>query len=283
MLGAIIGDIAGSRFEWNNIKSKDFALFGPGCFPTDDSYMTLALAEALAVSRPDFSDLSVNAVREMQLWGRRHPDAGYGSRFREWLNSSDPRPYNSLGNGAAMRVSPAGFAAETLSEAKMLARMITEVTHNHPEGLKAAEAVASAIFLARAGLSPAEIRSYIDRNYYSMDFTLDEIRPHYRFDVTCHGSVPQAFMALFESSGFEDAIRNAISIGGDSDTIAAIAGGMAEAVYGIPPEIRKKAMDYLDEESRKCLAAFKGRFPGDRPLAEQDIRDSIQETGSREK
>ena len=280
MLGAIIGDIAGSRFEWHNIKSKDFELFGAGCCPTDDSFMTLALADALTVSRLDFSDLSVCAVRFMQSWGRRHPDAGYGPRFWEWLNSSEPRPYNSLGNGAAMRVSPAGYAAGSLAEAKMLAREITEVTHNHPEGLKAAEAVAAAIFLARAGLPLPEIRAYIDRNYYSMNFTLDEIRPHYSFNMTCQGSVPQAFMALFESSGFEDAIRNAISIGGDSDTIAAIAGGMAEAVYGIPPEIRKKAMDYLDEESRKCLAAFKGRFPEDRPLAEQDIRECIRETGS---
>ncbi len=283
MLGAVIGDIAGSRFEWNNIKSRDFEFFGPGCHPTDDSFMTLALAEALTVSRPDFSDLSVCAVRSMQLWGRRHPDAGYGLRFREWLNSSEPRPYNSLGNGAAMRVSPAGYAAGSLAEAKRLAREITEVTHNHPDGLRAAEAVAAAIFLARAGSSPGEIRTYIDRNYYSMNFTLDEIRPHYRFDETCQGSVPQAFMALFESSGFEDAVRNAISIGGDSDTIAAIAGSMAEAVYGIPPEIRKKAMEYLDEESRKCLAAFIGRFPENRPLAEQDIRANIQETASPEK
>jgi len=229
MLGAIIGDIAGSRFEWNNHKSKDFELLTYKCSPTDDSIMTLALSQAILVSKPDYSDLSKNAVECMQAVGRNYPDCGYGGKFRQWIFSGNPQPYNSYGNGAAMRVSAAGFAATSLEEAKMLAKKITEVTHNHPEGLKGAEATVVAIYMARTGSSILEIRDCIDKNYYPMDFTLDGIRKDYRFDVTCQGSVPQALMAFFESTGFEDAIRNAISIGGDSDTIAAICGGVAEA------------------------------------------------------
>ena len=229
MLGAIIGDIAGSRFEWNNHKSKDFELLTYKCSPTDDSIMTLALSQAILVSKPDYSDLSKNAVECMQAVGRNYPDCGYGGKFRQWIFSGNPQPYNSYGNGAAMRVSAAGFAATSLEEAKMLAKKITEVTHNHPEGLKGAEATVVAIYMARTGSSILEIRDCIDKNYYPMDFTLDGIRKQYSFDVTCQGSVPQALMAFFESTGFEDAIRNAISIGGDSDTIAAICGGVAEA------------------------------------------------------
>ena len=260
MLGAIIGDIAGSRFEWNNQKTKDFELFTGRCRPTDDSIMTIAIAKAILDSEGDLAKLEQNTVKYMQQFGRRYPDAGYGERFYDWIFTKDPQPYNSFGNGAAMRVSPCGFAAGTLQEAKALARAVTKVTHNHPKGMKAAEAVAVAIFLARNGKKLAEIREHIEQHYYKIDFTLDEIRPSYRFDVTCQGSVPQAFEALFESTGFEDAIRNAISIGGDSDTIAAITGGMAEAYYGIPSTIRDKVLLFLDDDLSKIVHSFEKKY-----------------------
>ena len=260
MLGAIIGDIAGSRFEWNNQKTKEFELFTGRCRPTDDSIMTIAIAKAILDSEGDLAKLEQNTVKYMQQFGRRYPDAGYGERFYDWIFTKDPKPYNSFGNGAAMRVSPCGFAAGTLQEAKALARAVTKVTHNHPKGMKAAEAVAVAIFLARNGKKLAEIREHIEQHYYKIDFTLDEIRPSYRFDVTCQGSVPQAFEALFESTGFEDAIRNAISIGGDSDTIAAVTGGMAEAYYGIPLTIRDKALLFLNDDLLKIVHSFEKKY-----------------------
>lgn len=261
MLGSITGDIAGSRFEWNNRKSKDFELLADGCRPTDDSIMTLALAQAVLCSRPDWSDLSENAVRCMQKMGRKYPKAGYGTRFIFWLSSDHPEPYNSFGNGAAMRVSPAGYAAESMEEARLLARKVTEVTHNHPEGLKAAEAVAVAIFMARKGCSMTEIYDVIVHDYYPLKFTLHAIRPGYGFDVSCQGSVPQAFEAFFESVDFEDALRNAVSLGGDSDTIAAICGGIAEAYYGIPPVIRNRALTFLDQDQLQILTDFEKRYP----------------------
>lgn len=261
MLGAIIGDIVGSRFEWNNTKSKEFELFTHKCFPTDDSIMSLAIAKALLVSKPDYSDLSKNAVDYMQSVGRNYPNCGYGGSFYHWMFSDNPKPYNSYGNGAAMRVSAVGFVAESLREVKQLSRLVTEVTHNHPEGIKGAEATAMAIYLAKKGCSILEIRDYIDAYYYPMDFTLDEIRDGYEFDVTCQGSVPQALQAFFESTGFEDAIRNAISLGGDSDTLAAICGGVAEAYYGIPADIRKQARAYLDQELTQILDLFENAYP----------------------
>ena len=261
MLGAIIGDIAGSRFEWANHKSKEFDLLTYRCSPTDDSIMTLALAKAILESKPDYSDLSENAVCYMQEIGRKYPDCGFGGHFHQWIFDDCPQPYNSFGNGAAMRVSPAGFAANSIDEAKLIARKVTEVTYNHPEGLKAAEAVAVAIFMARRGSSMLEIRDVITRDYYPLGFTLDDIRPTYRFDVSCQGSVPQAFEAFFESTDFEDAIRNAISIGGDSDTIAAICGGIAEAYYGIPSGLRKHALTFLDKELLQILAGFENKYP----------------------
>jgi type I restriction enzyme M protein len=272
VLGAIIGDIAGSRFEWNNHKSKDFDLLTYKCSPTDDSIMSLALAQAILVSNQDYSDLSKNAVECMQAVGRHYPDCGYGEHFKKWIFSDDPKPYNSYGNGAAMRVSAAGFAAKSIDDAKIISRKITEVTHNHPEGLKGAEATAVAIYLARTGSSLLEIRDYIDKNYYSMDFTLEDIRAQYTFDVSCQGSVPQALMAFFESTNFEDAIRNAISIGGDSDTIAAICGGVAEAYYGIPAEIRKHALTFLDERLLTILVEFENKY---KPTMEKKIRKDV--------
>ena len=261
MIGAIIGDIVGSRFEWNNNKSKEFDLLTYKCVPTDDSIMTLALAKAILISKDDYSDLSKNAVDCMRSLGRKNPDCGYGGNFHKWLFSDDPQPYDSYGNGAAMRVSAAGFVANSIDEAKAISKTITEVTHNHPEGLKGAEATAAAIYMAKTGSSLIEIRDYIDENYYPMDFTLDEIREDYDFDVSCQGTVPQALMAFFESTDFEDAIRNAISIGGDSDTVAAICGGVAEAYYGVPSDIRKHVLTFLDEELLGILVEFENEYP----------------------
>ena len=261
MLGAIIGDIVGSRFEWNNYKAKDFEFLTYKCFFTDDSIMSLAIAKALLESKADYSDLSENAVKYMQGIGRHYPDCGYGGRFRGWIHTDNPKPYESFGNGAAMRVSACGFVANSLEEVKQLSKAVTEVTHNHPEGLKGAEATAVAIFLARSGKNLLEIRDYITKNYYSLNFTLDGIRDGYEFNESCQDTVPQALEAFFESKNFEDAIRNAISIGGDSDTLAAIAGGIAEAYYGIPTEIRKHSLTFLDERLLKILVEFENKYP----------------------
>ena len=262
MIGAIIGDIAGSRFEWKNRKNKDFELLSheKSCCPTDDSVMTLAVAQAILDSAEDMRTLGRNAVKQMQRLGRLYPDAGYGGRFFRWIYEDAPAPYNSWGNGAAMRVSPCGFAAASAEEAKAMAKAVTEVTHNHPEGLKGAEAVAVAVYLAKTGKPKEEIRSYITEHYYALGFTLDEIRPSYTFDVSCQGSVPQALEAFFEAGSFEDTIRSAISIGGDSDTIAAIAGGIAEAYYGVPQAIRTLALSFLDAEQRCVLNAFEAKY-----------------------
>lgn len=262
MLGAIIGDISGSRFEWNNIKSKDFEFLShiKGCKPTDDSIMSLAVAQAILDCKGNYDGLGKRTVLRMQELGRKYPYAGYGGHFRGWLYAKNPQPYNSWGNGSAMRVSACGFAASSINEAVSLSKAVTEVTHNHPEGLKGAEAVAVAVYLARSGRSIFEIRDYIEQHYYKIKFKLADIRSSYTFDVSCQGSVPQALEAFFESTDFEDTIRNAISIGGDSDTIAAIAGGIAEAYYGIPADIRKLALTFLDAQQLEILNAFESQF-----------------------
>lgn len=247
MFGAIIGDIIGSRFEHENIKSKEFELYTDDCTFTDDSVMTIAISQALLQAKGDWQILGYYAAEEMRRMGRKYPFAGYGSDFRKWIFSATPSPYNSFGNGAAMRVSACGYAAHSLEDAILFSRCVTEVTHNHPEGIKGAEATTVAIWLARQGMRIEDIREYLIKNYYPIDFTLDEIRNRYCFDATCQGSVPQALEAFFESDSFEDAIRNAISIGGDSDTIAAVTGGIAEAYYGIPEEIASDACKFLDD------------------------------------
>ena len=261
MLGAIIGDIVGSRFEWNNNRSKQFDFLTYKCSVTDDSIMSLAIAKALLESKADYSDLTKNAVKYMQNIGRHYPDYGYGGRFRDWIHSDNPKPYESYGNEAAMRISACGFVANSLEEAKQLSKAVTEVTHNHPEGLKGAEATAVVIFLARSGKNLLEIRDYITKNYYPLNFTLDGIRDSYEFNETCQDTVPQALEAFFESKNFQDAIRNAISIGGNSDTLATITGSIAEAYYGIPTEIRKHALTFLDERLLKILVEFENKYP----------------------
>ena len=261
MLGAIIGDIAGSRFEWHNIKTKEFDLLTHNCKVTDDSVMSLAIAKAILLCNKKYDTLSEAAIKCMQELGKKYPDVGYGSMFWQWIHSQNPQPYNSWGNGSAMRVSACGYAASTLSEAIDLARKVTVVTHNHPEGIKGAEAVAVAIYMARTGSNLLEVQDYINRNYYKINFKLDDIRDKYDFDVSCQGSVPQALEAFFESTGFEDAIRNAISIGGDSDTLAAITGSIAEAYYGIPADIRSHALSFLDDTLLKILTDFENQYP----------------------
>ncbi len=255
MLGAIVGDIVGSRFEFNNHRSKDFELFTSANFVTDDSIMTLALAKAIMetakiLDREDLAFyplLSEMAVKYLQELGRPYPDSGFGGRFYAWIYSHDPQPYMSYGNGAAMRVSPAGFFADSMEETIKLAHAVTAVSHNHPQGIKGAQATAVAIFLARQGASLEAIGRHIQDHYYDLNFSLDEIRPVYQFNETCQETVPQAIQAFLESKSFEDAIRNAISIGGDSDTIGAITGAMAQAYYGIDDGIREKALSYLDD------------------------------------
>ncbi len=264
MFGALIGDIVGSRFEFDNVKSKEFELFVLDCDFTDDSVMTLAVAKALSTCEnlDDLEGFKAHLIRVMHKVGRRYPDCGYGGKFFKWIMLGLKSPYNSCGNGSAMRVSPVAWAARSLAECEALAKATAEVTHNHPEGIKGAVATAGAIYLARCGHSMDEIRDYVAR-YYTIDFTLDEIRPDYEFVVVCQGSVPQAIEAFFESVGFEDAIRNAISIGGDSDTIAAITGAIAEAYYGVDPEMKGTALSYLDEYLFDIAEEFARKFMTD--------------------
>ena len=246
MLGALIGDIAGSVYEWKNIKTKDFHLFRHDCRMTDDSVMTAAVASAILMTE-DLNDLDAfraNVVAELRRFGERYLGFPYGRRFERWLLSDDPQPYHSLGNGSGMRVSPVAWAAESLSQCLALAKASAEVTHDHPDGIAGACCVAGAVFLARTGESRERIRDHVTR-YYPLDFTLDEIRADYQFDVSCAGSVPQAMEAFLEAEDFEDAIRNAISIGGDSDTIACMAGAVAAAFFGIPKEIRDAALPFI--------------------------------------
>lgn len=256
ILGAIIGDIVGSRFEFDNYRAKDFEFFNDKCFATDDTIMTLAICTALDQCKPDYSDLEKQAVGWMQEFGRMYPGAGYGGKFCRWIDSIDPQPYNSWGNGSAMRVSPVAYVAKSLEEVKLLSYKVTYVTHNHPEGIKGAEATAVATFMALHGASKEEIRDVIINGYYNMDFTLDEIRDTYEFNESCQDTVPQALQAFFESESFEDAIRNAISIGGDSDTLGAIAGAVAGAFYGVPEEIEERAMMYLDITGKAVIKRF---------------------------
>lgn len=267
MIGAIAGDVIGSPYEFdcNNCKSKDFPLFSATSSFTDDSVMTLAVAEALMEGKGDPERTGKACVRAMQKWGRAYPYAGYGCMFSAWLDTPDPKPYNSFGNGSAMRVSMAGWVAKTPEETEKLSDAVTRPTHDHPEGLKGARAVATAIFLAREGHDKAEIRRVIEARYgYVLNRTVDEIRPGYHMDETCQGTVPEALICFFESTGFEDAVRNAVSIGGDSDTIAAIVGSIAEAYYGVPEPIRKEVEARLDPPLLRLLRkveAYEGILP----------------------
>ena len=249
IVGALIGDIAGSVYEFDNYRHKDFEMFadyhGSSCFATDDSIMTLAVCKALMESREDGSDLPENCVKYMKEIGRPYPSCGYGGHFWGWMYGEDSRPYNSFGNGSAMRVSAVAYFAKSLADAERLAEMTAAVTHNHPEGIKGAKVAAGLGYLALNGADKNQLRQYAQQ-HYSLNFTLDEIRPTYRFNETCMDTVPQAIEAFLESADFEDAIRCAISVGGDSDTLAAITGGIAGAFYGVPQELHDKAAAFLD-------------------------------------
>lgn len=260
MLGAILGDIVGSRWEFNSIKTKDFPFLSEHNFITDDSMMTLAIAKSFLECESDYSNLSELVVKNMQYIGRKYPNGGYGGRFNVWLYEDNPQPYNSFGNGSAMRVSPCGIIANSIEEVKDLSKKVTEVTHNHPEGIKGAEATAVAIFLAKNGKSQLEIKDYINENYYPMYFTIDRIRDAYHFNEICQDTVPQAIMSFVEAKDFEDCIRNAVSLGGDADTLAAIAGSIAEYHFGIPEEMRNQAIKYLPQELLQILKAFETKY-----------------------
>ena len=267
MYGAVIGDIAGSKYEFNSIKTKEFPFISDGCRFTDDTAMTVAVAESLIMALKTFLPFKTVFVKLMQTVGREYPNAGYGGMFSSWLQSTDPKPYGSYGNGSAMRVSPCGLMAVSLDEAEALARASAEVTHDHPEGIKGAMAAAAAVFMAKSGCSMDAIREYISGHYYDLGFTLDEIRPDYGFDVTCMGSVPQSIEAFLESESYEDAVRNAVSLGGDSDTMGAITGGIAGAYFG-----------RLDREAgrRTEIDILRERYGIDGMLPE-DIRDVMDE------
>lgn len=247
MLGAIIGDICGSVYEWKNQKDiNKVELFKQGSFPTDDSVMTVAVARAFMDSENMDDDwIKEILINSMHYYGALFSKAGYGGNFSRWLGCYERNAYNSFGNGSGMRVSPIGWLYDSLAETLYFAKISAEVTHNHPEGIKGAQAIAACIYLARTAHSKDEIRIYVEDNFYDLDFTLDEIRPRYVFDVTCQGSCPQAIVAFLESDDFDDAIRKAISIGGDSDTIAAMTGAIAEAFYGIPLETARKCFKIL--------------------------------------
>ncbi len=260
MIGAIAGDIIGSVYEHAPIKTKDFPLFSPQCRFTDDTVLSVAVAQAILTAVPYLS-----AIRNL---ARSHPHAGYGGTFIRWLFSPDPKPYNSWGNGAAMRVSPVGFAFETEEEVLYHARKTADVSHNHPEGIKGAQATALTVFLARTIGDKEEIRRRISRRFcYDLNRTVDEIRPAYSFDISCQGTVPQAIIAWLDASSFEDAIRNAVSLGGDSDTLACIAGGIAQAYYGeIPSQITDKVKQILttdlwDIMEKFCRTFIRGEVP----------------------
>ena len=252
MLGAIVGDIVGSIYEFNNHRSKDFPLFGEDCKFTDDTVLTIAVADCLMNNG--------NYTEYIKNYARKYTGRGYGGRFRQWISSESMEPYNSWGNGSAMRVSAVGFAYNDLEAVMNEAKRSAEVTHNHPEGIKGAQATAVAIFMARKGQSKEQIKAAIAQSFgYDLNRTVDEIRPTYVFNESCQETVPEAIIAFLESKDFEDAIRNAISLGGDSDTLACITGGIAEAFYGgVPEDIAKKALSYLDSNMREVVEKFYG-------------------------
>ena len=263
MLGAIIGDIVGSRFEYKEHKSKDFSFFDKKCKFTDDSVITIAVACALSTV-DDFNDekkLKETVINRMKEIGQKYPYCGYGTVFKQWI-FEESKPYNSFGNGAAMRISPVGLFCETESELKKVSKIVTEVSHTHQEAIKGAEATALAVYLAKQGWYKTDIKERLAKEYYPelAEMNCDDIRKDYFYDVTCQGTVPQALTCFFDSCDFEDSIRNSISLGGDSDTIAAITGGIAEAYYGIPLCIKHIAMTFLDDYLKDCLKTVINRF-----------------------
>lgn len=251
MLGAIVGDIVGSIYEFDNHRSKDFSLFGNGCDYTDDTVLTVAVAECIMNNG--------NYAEYIKDYARKFPARGYGGMFAQWIRSDDMEAYNSWGNGSAMRVSAVGFAFDDLKSVVAESKRSAEVTHNHPEGIKGAQATAVAILMARKGQSKEQIKAAIAKSFgYDLDRTIDEIRPIYIFNESCQETVPEAIIAFLESTDFEDAIRNAVSLGGDTDTLTCITGGIAEAFYGgVPKDIAYKAMTYLPPLMQDVVKEFR--------------------------
>ena len=261
LYGAMIGDISGSRYEFSPNKHKTgYPVLDTGCRFTDDTVMTIAVASALMMHKENGIPFDTAVISEMQRLGRQYPHAGYGGSFYRWLMTENPLPYGSWGNGSAMRVSPCGFAATSLEEALELAKISASVTHNHPAGIAGAQATAACIYLCRTGAEKADIRAYVEREFYRLDQTLDEIRPHYHFDVSCFGSVPQAIECFLESESYTDTIRNAISLGGDCDTMGAIGGAIAWAYYCRTAEpdnsLTEEAAQFLPPEFRRISDRF---------------------------
>lgn len=267
MIGAIIGDIVGSRFEFveDDNRGKNFKFFTDACRATDDTFMTVAVAQALLICNGNYSDLAENTIKCMRKVARAHPQTGWGKKFHDWLFFSNSNaPINSYGNGAGMRISPVGWVANSEAELRLLSAIVTGVTHNHPEGLKGGEAIALCVYLARTGADKQIILKRAAEYYPILNdksFTISKLQTSYGYDiygdwVTCQGSVPHAILAFLESDSFEDAVRNAVSIGGDSDTIGAMAGSIAEAFYGVPAELEEKALSYLSDDLKETYYAF---------------------------
>ena len=283
MYGAILGDIIGSPFEFDRgDKTKDFKLFSRRSHFTDDSVMTLAVCEALLKVGQDATvkEIEDAVISSMQSWGRRYPHAGYGGYFRRWLTACHPEPYNSFGNGSAMRVSAVGWLYDSLENTRTVAKATANVTHNHPEGIKGAEATASAIFMARNGSSKEEIKKYIENEFhYDLNRTLNEIRPDYHMDETCQKTVPEAIIAFLEAKDFEDAIRNAVSLGGDTDTLGAITGSIAEAYYRIPEWLMTECRKRINRDMRVVLDDFNDALSNqdDFPDSNKMIEDAIDQ------
>lgn len=254
--GAIIGDIVGSIYEFSNIKTKKFPFFPMNGYITDDSCMTIAVADALMKWKRDGGDLQKHAIQSMREIGFKHPNMGYGFGFAKWLFNKESEPYNSWGNGAAMRVSAVGWIGNSITEVKRLSYMVTSVSHDHIEGIKGAEATAVCVYLARMGKDKNEIAKYITDNYYDWCSSVAELQANYSWDGSCQGTVPPALQCFLESESFEDAIRNAISIGGDSDTIGAITGAVAGAYYGIPKEMIETARKYVSDDLLAIIDKF---------------------------
>lgn len=295
MYGALLGDMIGAPYEFDRgNKSKEFPLFCENSRFTDDSVMTIAVAEALLDSRfLDDDSIRAALIKSMRKWGKKYPDAGYGRKFLCWLREKDPKPYGSCGNGSAMRVSAAGWLFDTLEETREKARLTAEVTHDHPEGIKGAEAASSAIFLARTGRSKEEIRDYIVQEFgYDLSRTCDQIRPSYYHNESCQKTVPEAITAFLEGTDFEDVIRTAVSLGGDCDTLTCIAGSIAEAFYGVPAILKAECKSRLPEDMAYILGRFDisrkhghDDFPGNTLSGSGIIDEAIDhgcQTGSKE-
>ena len=262
MIGAILGDIIGSPYEFDRgDKTKDFPLFSEDSYFTDDTVMTIAVAEAFLGAPDDENEIRQRLIYSMQKWGHRYPNESYGVRFCSWLYSRKPQPYSSFGNGSAMRVAPVAWLFDDLDTVRRMARISADVTHNHPEGIKGAEATASAIFLARTGHSKDEIKAYIESEFqYDLSRTCDEIRPTYHHVESCQETVPEAITAFLEGDSFEDVIRTAVSLGGDCDTLTCIAGSIAESFYGVPEVLKQECHNRLSDDLREVLDRFIGIF-----------------------